>query len=163
MARGVDSVAHKAVVQARGRTVAVFGTGVDVIYPRENRKLAEQILELAGALVSEFPLATSPSPHNFPLRIALSAAFPAASWSWRPVSSVAPASPPAAPSSSAGKSSPFPETSPTNMPGLPTPSSSREPNSSPPGKMSSRNSPPKSASSSSSANRATHAAGPILI
>jgi DNA processing protein len=68
MARGIDSIAHKGAVTARGRTVAVFGTGVDIIYPRENRKLSEQILELGGALVSEFPLATSPNPHNFPLR-----------------------------------------------------------------------------------------------
>jgi DNA processing protein len=68
MARGIDSVAHKGAVMARGRTIAVFGTGVDVIYPRENRKLSEQILELGGALVSEFPLATGPNPHNFPLR-----------------------------------------------------------------------------------------------
>jgi DNA processing protein len=68
MARGVDSAAHRGTVQARGRTVAVFGTGVDVIYPRENRKLSEQIVELGGALVSEFPLATSPNPHNFPIR-----------------------------------------------------------------------------------------------
>jgi DNA processing protein len=68
MARGIDSIAHKAAVQARGRTVAVFGTGVDVIYPRENAKLSEQILEMGGALVSEFPLATGPHPHNFPLR-----------------------------------------------------------------------------------------------
>jgi DNA processing protein len=68
LARGIDSQSHKGAVQARGRTIAVFGTGVDVIYPRENRKLAEQILELGGALVSEFPLATAPNPHNFPLR-----------------------------------------------------------------------------------------------
>lgn len=68
MARGIDSIAHKGAVQARGRTIAVFGTGVDVIYPRENRKLSEQILELGGALVSEFPLSTPPNPHNFPLR-----------------------------------------------------------------------------------------------
>ncbi len=68
MARGIDSIAHKGAVMARGRTIAVFGTGVDVIYPRENRKLSEQILELGGALVSEFPLATGPNPHNFPLR-----------------------------------------------------------------------------------------------
>ncbi|MGA3126125.1 MAG: DNA-processing protein DprA [Candidatus Korobacteraceae bacterium] len=68
MARGIDSIAHKGAVQARGRTIAVFGTGVDVIYPRENRKLSEQILELGGALVSEFPLGTGPNPHNFPLR-----------------------------------------------------------------------------------------------
>lgn len=68
LARGIDSMAHKGTVQARGRTVAVFGTGVDVIYPRENRKLADQILELGGALVSELPIATGPNPHNFPLR-----------------------------------------------------------------------------------------------
>ena len=68
LARGIDSMAHKGAVQAHGRTIAVFGTGVDVIYPRENRKLADQILELGGALVSEFPLATGPNPHNFPLR-----------------------------------------------------------------------------------------------
>jgi DNA processing protein len=68
LARGIDSIAHKGAVLARGRTIAVFGTGVDIIYPRENRKLAEQILELGGALVSEFPIATGPNPHNFPLR-----------------------------------------------------------------------------------------------
>jgi DNA processing protein len=68
MARGIDSIAHKGAVEARGCTIAVFGTGVDVIYPRENRKLSEQILEFGGALVSEFPLATAPNPHNFPLR-----------------------------------------------------------------------------------------------
>jgi len=68
LARGIDSIAHKGAVEARGRTIAVFGTGVDIIYPRENRKLSEQILELGGALVSEFPLATAPSPHNFPVR-----------------------------------------------------------------------------------------------
>jgi DNA processing protein len=68
LARGIDSIAHKGAVLARGRTIAVFGTGVDVIYPRENRKLSEQILELGGALVSEFPIATGPNPHNFPLR-----------------------------------------------------------------------------------------------
>jgi DNA processing protein len=68
MARGIDSIAHKGAILARGRTIAVFGTGVDVIYPRENRKLSEQILELGGALVSEFPLSTGPNPHNFPLR-----------------------------------------------------------------------------------------------
>jgi DNA processing protein len=68
LARGIDSAAHKGTVMARGRTVAVFGTGVDVIYPRENRKLADQIVELGGALVSEFPLGSGPTPHNFPLR-----------------------------------------------------------------------------------------------
>ena len=68
LARGIDSMAHKGAIMARGRTVAVFGTGIDVVYPRENRKLTEQFLELGGAVISEFPLATGPNPHNFPLR-----------------------------------------------------------------------------------------------
>ncbi len=68
MARGIDSVAHKGAVAAHGRTVAVFGTGVDVIYPRENRKLSEQILDGGGALISEFPLGMGPAAHTFPLR-----------------------------------------------------------------------------------------------
>lgn len=68
LARGVDSAAHRGAVKARGKTVAVLGTGVDVIYPRENRKLSEQILESGGALVSEFPIGTSPKPENFPIR-----------------------------------------------------------------------------------------------
>jgi DNA processing protein len=68
LARGIDAMAHKGCVQAHGRTIAVFGTGVDLIYPRENRKLSEQILEQGGALISEFPLGTGPTPHNFPVR-----------------------------------------------------------------------------------------------
>jgi len=68
MARGIDSAAHRGALNAKGRTVAVFGTGVDVIYPRENRKLAEQILVHGGALVSEFPIGTAPTPQNFPIR-----------------------------------------------------------------------------------------------
>lgn len=68
LARGVDSAAHRGAVRAKGRTVAVFGTGVDVIYPRENRKLADEILDLGGALVSEFPMGTFPAPQNFPIR-----------------------------------------------------------------------------------------------
>ncbi|MGE5110194.1 MAG: DNA-processing protein DprA [Acidobacteriaceae bacterium] len=68
LARGVDSAAHRGAVQARGQTVAVLGTGVDVIYPRENKKLAEQMVELGGAIISEFPLGTAPTPQNFPIR-----------------------------------------------------------------------------------------------
>lgn len=68
MARGVDAAAHRGAVHAKAKTVAVFGTGVDVIYPRENRRLAEQILDAGGALVSEFPVGTSPAPQNFPIR-----------------------------------------------------------------------------------------------
>jgi DNA processing protein len=68
MARGVDTAAHRGAVHAKGKTVAVFGTAVDVYYPRENGKLAEQILELGGALVSEFPMGIGPKPENFPIR-----------------------------------------------------------------------------------------------
>jgi DNA processing protein len=68
MARGVDSCAHRGALAGRGKTVAIFGTGVDVIYPRENQRLSDQILATGGALVSEFPLATFAAPQNFPIR-----------------------------------------------------------------------------------------------
>jgi DNA processing protein len=67
MARGVDSAAHHGALEAKGKTVAVFGSGADVIYPRENRRLAEKIME-TGAVISEFPLGTAPTPENFPIR-----------------------------------------------------------------------------------------------
>jgi len=66
LARGVDSAAHRG-AQRGGVTYAVFGCGMDTIYPRENRKLAEMVEE-KGALLSEFPLGTPPSPENFPIR-----------------------------------------------------------------------------------------------
>jgi DNA processing protein len=68
MARGVDTAGHRGAIKAKGKTVAVFGTGVDVIYPRENRKIAEGILECGGALISEFPLESFAAPQNFPIR-----------------------------------------------------------------------------------------------
>jgi DNA processing protein len=68
MARGVDTYGHRGALKAKGKTVAVFGTGVDVIYPRENKKIADGILECGGALVSEFPLETFAAPQNFPIR-----------------------------------------------------------------------------------------------
>jgi DNA processing protein len=68
MARGVDTAAHKGALDACGKTVAVWGTGIDVVYPKENKKLAERIVESGGAIVSEFPLGTFPAPQNFPLR-----------------------------------------------------------------------------------------------
>ena len=68
MARGVDTAAHRGAVSAKGKTVAVFGTGIDVIYPKENARLSEQILSLGGALVSEFPMGTFAAPQNFPIR-----------------------------------------------------------------------------------------------
>src|SRR4030095_7206325 len=68
MARGADTAAHRGSVAAKGKTVAVFGTGVDVLCPKENSRLAEQILALGGALISEFPLGTCAAPQNFPIR-----------------------------------------------------------------------------------------------
>jgi DNA processing protein len=68
MARGVDTASHRGAISAKGKTVAVFGTGVDVMYPKENSRLAEQILALGGALISEFPLGTFAAPQNFPIR-----------------------------------------------------------------------------------------------
>ncbi len=68
LARGVDAAAHRGAVAARGKTVAVFGTGVDTVYPRENTKLADSILAVGGAVLSEFPMATFPAPQNFPIR-----------------------------------------------------------------------------------------------
>jgi DNA processing protein len=68
LARGVDAAAHRGAVHAKGKTVAVFGTGVDVIYPKESNRLVEQILAFGGAVLSEFPLGTAPTPQNFPIR-----------------------------------------------------------------------------------------------
>jgi DNA processing protein len=68
LARGVDTFAHRGAVSAKGKTVAIFGTGVDVLYPKENSRLADQILSCGGALISEFPLGTFAAPQNFPIR-----------------------------------------------------------------------------------------------
>jgi len=67
MARGIDTAAHRAVLEAAGSTIAVFGCGVDEVYPSENRKLAEQIAR-EGLILSEFPMGTPPYPQNFPIR-----------------------------------------------------------------------------------------------
>ena len=68
LARGVDAAAHRGAINARGKTVAIFGTGVDIIYPKENARLIEQMLALGGALISEFPMNTFAAPQNFPIR-----------------------------------------------------------------------------------------------
>jgi DNA processing protein len=67
MARGIDSVAHKGALQGGGRTIAVLGCGVDVIYPSENRNLFYQIIE-HGAILSEFPMGSPPEGGHFPKR-----------------------------------------------------------------------------------------------
>ena len=68
MARGVDTSAHKGAIAAKRPTIAVWGTGVDVIYPKENKSLAEQIVAGGGLILSELPLGTFPAPQNFPRR-----------------------------------------------------------------------------------------------
>lgn len=67
MARGIDTAAHKATLETGGNTIAVFGCGVDELYPVENRKLSEQIAE-RGLVLSDFPMGTPPYPQNFPMR-----------------------------------------------------------------------------------------------
>lgn len=67
LARGIDSAAHRGALRVGGRTLAVLGSGVDVIYPPENRRLADEIAE-HGALLSQFPPGTPPLPQNFPTR-----------------------------------------------------------------------------------------------
>lgn len=66
LARGLDAAAHRGALRA-GVTYAVFGSGLDFVYPKENRKLAD-LAEEKGAIISEFPLGTPPSPQNFPIR-----------------------------------------------------------------------------------------------
>jgi DNA processing protein len=76
MARGVDAMAHKGACSAPGgRTIGVLGTGIDVVYPKENKKLYEDV-ERCGALITEFPLGTHPAPSNFPVRNRIVAGLP---------------------------------------------------------------------------------------
>ena len=67
-ARGIDGAAHRGALEAGGRTVAVLGTGIDECYPRDHRRLAAEILDKGGALVTQFPLGTPPVSENFPYR-----------------------------------------------------------------------------------------------
>ncbi len=67
MARGIDTAAHRAALEAGGNTIAVLGCGVDLVYPTENRKLAAEIAE-RGLIVSEFPMGAPAFPQNFPIR-----------------------------------------------------------------------------------------------
>jgi DNA processing protein len=68
LARGIDTASHRGAVAAKGKTVAVLGTGIDVMYPKENTRLTEQMVALGGALITEFPVGTPPTPQNFPIR-----------------------------------------------------------------------------------------------
>ncbi len=67
MAKGIDTIAHKAAMDIGGKTIAVLGCGIDIVYPSSNRGLSEQIVK-NGALLSEFPMGTAPEAYNFPRR-----------------------------------------------------------------------------------------------
>lgn len=67
-ARGIDAAAHRGAIEGGGRTVAVVGTGIDEVYPRDHKKLADEVLQSGGAIVSQFPLGTPPVSENFPYR-----------------------------------------------------------------------------------------------
>jgi len=68
LARGIDGEAHQGALDAHGKTLAVLGCGVDVIYPPEHRKLADAIIAGGGALISELPIGSQPLAENFPTR-----------------------------------------------------------------------------------------------
>jgi DNA processing protein len=68
LALGIDAAAHRGALNGGGVTIAVMGTGVDVIYPAAHAALAEAIVKGGGALVSQFPDGTAPKRHNFPAR-----------------------------------------------------------------------------------------------
>lgn len=68
LARGIDSIAHKATLKANGKTIAVIGSGLDNIYPSENNELAMQIIKNEGVILSEYVIGTKPEKMNFPAR-----------------------------------------------------------------------------------------------
>ncbi len=67
LARGIDAAAHRGCLEGNGKTIAVLGCGIDIVYPNEHRQLTQKILE-RGLLISEFTPGTSPAPQNFPVR-----------------------------------------------------------------------------------------------
>src|SRR6267378_2844176 len=75
MARGIDAIGHQGAMDANGRAIGVLGTGIDVCYPKENKKLYEKVLE-RGAIISEFPLRTHAPPENFPVHNRIVAGMP---------------------------------------------------------------------------------------
>jgi DNA processing protein len=68
LARGIDAIAHQTAIEAGGRTIAVLGSGLDCVYPAENRKLIPPLLAGQGAVISEYALGTQPEAKNFPPR-----------------------------------------------------------------------------------------------
>ncbi|MEP6947423.1 MAG: DNA-processing protein DprA [Acidobacteriota bacterium] len=68
LARGIDTAAHRGAMRGKGKTIAVIGTGIDNVYPKENNGLVREILASGGCIVSQFPLGTPPLKDNFPYR-----------------------------------------------------------------------------------------------
>ena len=68
LAKGIDAFSHIGALNAKGKTIAVLGSGLDNIYPIENKKLAQSIIEKDGLLITEYPLGTKPEKQNFPAR-----------------------------------------------------------------------------------------------
>ena len=68
LAKGIDSFSHIGTIEAKGQTIAVLGNGLDTIYPKENKRLANKIIENNGAIISEYPIGTKPEKMNFPER-----------------------------------------------------------------------------------------------
>ncbi len=75
LARGIDAISHKGATEVGGRAIGVLGTGIDICYPKENKKLFEKVLE-RGAIISEFPVGWHPAPENFPVRNRIIAGMP---------------------------------------------------------------------------------------
>jgi len=75
LARGIDAIAHEGATSVGGRAIGVLGTGIDVCYPKENKKLYEKVLE-RGAIISELPTGSHPAPENFPVRNRIIAGMP---------------------------------------------------------------------------------------
>ena len=67
LAKGIDTVAHHSALEAGGRSLAIFASGLDIVYPAENANLARRVMQ-QGALISEYPLGTKPRADNFPRR-----------------------------------------------------------------------------------------------
>jgi len=68
LAKGIDSISHKATLDAKGKTIAIIGSGLDIIYPKENIKLEEEIIKKGGCIISEYALGTKPQKMHFPAR-----------------------------------------------------------------------------------------------
>lgn len=117
MARGVDTHAHRGALNGKGKTIAVWGTGIDVPYPRDNKRIAEAIIASGGTLISEFPIATFAAPQNFPIRNRIISGLSLGVLVVEAGEYAERASRPAARSSREGTSLRFPAMSPTVTPG----------------------------------------------